>query len=708
MTSEMLQLLPEDPPAQLLPVAILGVDEQGFIRYCNHRGRKLLRSEISCHMGELTIYDLFPELDRDRPLFGLDESYLRELPPRPQLHCTQLHLPGGEAIPVEAYFLTSGEENATSWLWCAIQSLEPMRELQNLVDALTLQQQQVKEQINYYARLTSKLYESTHEGVLLLDNEGIVQSVNPAYTVLTGFSQEEVLGKPIELCRHPEDDEELEPLSEMLAQAARLGTLQRKWRNCRRNGTDYTELLTLHVVTDCHDQPQNYIVVCQELSHKGSDGSSSRGYQDDPLTGLPTRPVLTDRLIQVLGHSQRSGEKVALVLIGIDGFRKVNDSLGHEAGDTILRVLSHRFQALLRVGDTVARMGSDEFGFIIRDVRTTQSVLMVIRKIQDALKEPLPVGESDVSFTACMGISVSPEDSAEAETLLRYANASLSRAKSNGVNNFTFFTHAMEQNAAKRLALEGRLRKAIDNDELTLFYQPKISCKSQQIEGFEALVRWITPDNEIISPGDFIPIAEDTGLIIPLGNWVIDRVCRDIIVLEEANFPAVLLSANLSPRQFQQEDLMKVIDDALTRHKVDPKRLELEITESSVMGDVESASQMLMQMVERNIQIALDDFGTGYSSLAYLKRFPFHTLKVDRAFIRTVESDPADQAILHAIVTLAQNLGLKIVAEGVENEDQRKFVSQAGCDMIQGFFYSRPLNLQTIMQQWDQLATPDS
>ncbi|ABK44303.1 diguanylate cyclase/phosphodiesterase with PAS/PAC sensor(s) [Magnetococcus marinus MC-1] len=701
-------LLPAHFPNQWIPVAIVGVDKHGTLCFYNSRAHTLLQLPEECSGLDLKIEDFFHDLDSSRPDFGMADEFISRQPTAPLVRFTLVHPydAPNKPVSVEAYFLLMTHGDDAGQLWIAFHSMEETRRLQERLENTEALLAQSKDQLTYYARLVTTLYDNTQEGVLLLDDQGTVQAVNNAYTIISGYHWEELLGKSVCLCHGGLCEESNAELQTILSHTRCDGSWEVQWQNSRRNGEFYLEQIRVTMIEDLNGTPQSYVVVVRDLSYQDSSIKGARtASHEDALTGLPNRSLFADRLEQVLTHAKRSGEKVAVILLGLDGFRKINDSLGHQIGDQILTIMAQRFQTNLRGGDTVARMGSDEFGFIARDLISTQSILSVLGKIKRTLSAPIKIADSELVFTAGIGISVTPDDSLETDTLIRYADAALGRAKAGGGNIFTFFTQTMEQNASKRLHLEGRLRKAIEQEELTLFYQAKISCEdSPKISGFEALVRWITPEGDIISPGDFIPIAEETGLIIPLGSWVIDRTCRDIAHLQALGFPPVVVSANLSPRQFVQDGLLQVVQQALVQHGIDPCWLELEITESSVMGSVDQATELLKSLVALGVHIALDDFGTGYSSLAYLKRFPFHTLKVDRAFVQTVEKDRADQAILQAIVSLARNLELQVVAEGVENEGQRDFITQAGCHSIQGFYYSKPLPLSEVMEKWATLS----
>ncbi|OSM04414.1 putative PAS/PAC sensor-containing diguanylate cyclase/phosphodiesterase [Magnetofaba australis IT-1] len=557
-------------------------------------------------------------------------------------------------------------------------------------------------EISHQLRVTTQLYENAIEGMVVMDANGVALSVNHAYTNITGYSMQEVIGKPTPLLRGDtlEEDGGQAKIFEAVKQS---GQWRREILNRRKNGESYTEMLTVSAIPDTQNNTRNFVAVFYDLSQvkQCADDLSEKGHHD-ALTGLPLRNLFLDRLQQVRDHALRSGERFAVMIIGLDGFRLINDSLGNDFGDQTLIAMTKRLTAQLRGSDTIARIGGDEFGIIQREADSADSVAVVVSKLLDAIKNPLHIHEQTLTISASIGVSLSPDDGDTPQELMRNANVALSRMKTQGGDGFRFYTAAMGEKASQRLSLESQLRKAVDNGEFILFHQPKVSIPERRIVGMESLIRWRLPDGSMVSPGAFIPLAEETGLIAPMGEWVLQTACRDAQALNEAGFGPLHVAVNLSGRQFQHGDIAKFVDATLSQTRLSPKRLELEITESIVMRDVEKAIGVMNQFKEMGAGIAVDDFGTGYSSLSYLKRFPLSTLKIDRAFVMGVGQGEGDEAIILAILGLARSLGLKVVAEGVEDWTQASFLQQQHCDMIQGFLFSKPLpfdELKALLEQ---------
>jgi diguanylate cyclase (GGDEF)-like protein/PAS domain S-box-containing protein len=408
--------------------------------------------------------------------------------------------------------------------------------------------------------------------------------------------------------------------------------------------------------------------------------------QFDPLTGLANRTLLTDRFAQMIVQAKRHGSRLAVLFIDLDGFKFVNDSLGHAAGDELLAEVAHRLQAAIRTGDTVARISGDEFAVVLTDLAHAEHAAFVAQKILDRLAEPIVLREREVFVTASIGIAAFPGDGQEAEELLGAADSAMYRAKSAGRNGYQFFTSEITQRTRARANLTFELRRALERNEFALAYQPKVDLASAKICGAEALLRWRHPSRGIVSPIEFIPALEESGLIVQVGEWVIRRACEDLKSLK--NLPVAI---NLSALQFRQRDLDARIRALVAAAGIDPALLELEITESQLMEDPEHAIRMMRSLREAGIRIAIDDFGTGYSSLAYLTRFPVKSLKIDRSFVADVFSDHADAAIVRTIIDMAHTLGFTVVAEGVETDRQAAFLRQFGCEQAQGYLFARPM-----------------
>lgn len=416
----------------------------------------------------------------------------------------------------------------------------------------------------------------------------------------------------------------------------------------------------------------------------------------DTLTSLPNRTMFSERLGEVIRRAKRTGRPVGLMFLDLDRFKVVNDSLGHEAGDALLMSAARRINAAVRETDTLFRMGGDEFAVLLEYLRSDQDAARVAERIIQELSEPFRISDHDVIVSASIGISVFPRDDERAERLVKNASAAMYSAKESGNNHYKFYTQDMNAQAEERLTLETELRKALKEKQFVLFYQPKVAVDSGKAVGMEALLRWRHPERGLIPPDKFLPFLEDTGLIVPVGEWVIRQACTDARNWGEEGLPPLRVSVNISSLQFHSNVLVEQVRSALADTGLDPRRLELELTESLLVENTESAVELLAALKALGVYISIDDFGTGYSSLTYLKEFPVDALKIDRSFIRDLVSNRKDAAITSAITTLAHSLSLGVVAEGVESQEQLHFLRSKGCHEIQGYMVSKPLPLNEV------------
>ncbi|HEY7238238.1 MAG TPA: EAL domain-containing protein [Burkholderiales bacterium] len=410
--------------------------------------------------------------------------------------------------------------------------------------------------------------------------------------------------------------------------------------------------------------------------------------QFDALTGLPNRHLFRDRLAQTMGQARRSGRAMAVLFIDLDRFKLVNDAQGRDAGDRLLMEAAQRLSHTVRGGDTVGRFGGDEFGVVLANLGKPADASLVAQKIIDALSRPVALDGHETYITASIGIAVYPSDAAEPDALLANADAAMYRAKEQGRNHYEYFTREMNERALRWVRMQAETRRALERGEFQVYYQPKVELATGRICGFEALLRWQHPEKGLVPPDDFIPVLEETGLIVPVGEWVMRTACAQIKAWREAGLPSTPIAVNLSARQFQQKDLEDAICRVLRESAVAPPLLQFELTESLLMADPESAARTLLGLKELGVRLSVDDFGTGYSSLAYLKRFAVNELKIDRVFIRDIVADPDDAAITLAIINLAHSLDLEVVAEGVETEAQANFLRSHGCDQMQGYYFA--------------------
>jgi diguanylate cyclase (GGDEF)-like protein/PAS domain S-box-containing protein len=539
-------------------------------------------------------------------------------------------------------------------------------------------------------RLYATVFTSAAEGMVITDTRTQILVANPAFTSITGYSMNEVHAhSPAMLAsgRHAPTF-----YHDMWKTIERRGKWQGEIWNRRKNGEIYPEWLSITAVKDADGAVSHYIGVFSDTTErKRSEAHIHHLAHHDSLTNLPNRLLMQERLNEALSQSRRIGCHIAVLFLNLDRFRNINDTLGAGLGDALLQQVAHRSQSLLRDTDTVARLGSDEFVFILPDINHPQDVAGVARKLLTSISRPYLLGEHDISITASIGIAISDTDGDNAAELLRNADAAMSRAKSDGRNSFRFYSTDMNTSSLGDLLLENQLRGALERNELELHYQPKIDAKSNRLESAEALLRWRHPELGLVPPSRFIPLAEESGLIVPIGEWVLRTACQQIHDWRHAGLQVVPIAINLSAQQFLQNDLPVLVHESLAAAELEPALLELELTESMLMRNIERTVDMLDRLRNMGIWLSIDDFGTGYSSLAYLKQFQVNVLKIDKSFVSDIHNADADGKIAVSIIALAHGLGLKVVAEGVETEDQRNFLFDHGCDIFQGYLFSRPL-----------------
>ncbi|WP_420474148.1 EAL domain-containing protein [Noviherbaspirillum sp. ST9] len=519
--------------------------------------------------------------------------------------------------------------------------------------------------------------------------------VNNKLCEIVGYSRTELLGMGFQDITHPED------LVSDWALARRMiaGELDEKTREKRyrhKNGYYIWINLTSSMVRDEDGNPKYYSTVVEDISRrKQIEEELLHLANHDALTSLPNRSLLLDRLGQALLFAGRSKGQVAVMLIDLDRFKNINDSLGHEVGDKIIVEIARRLSTCVRAGDTIARLGGDEFVLIRPDVAREDAVAIMAQQILEALARPMSIQGHEFYPTGSIGVSMYPKDGQDGPTLLKNADTAMYRAKDAGRNNFQFYAHEMNSRALDRLKLETGLRRALERDEFVLHYQPQMHIASGRVTGAEALLRWEPPGQPMVFPGDFIPIAEETGLIVAMGEWVLRRACEQKRKWHDGGlFPDLRIAVNLSARQFKQQDIVKMVSQTLDETRCRPEWLELEITESVVMESPEAAAETLHKLSAMGVHLSIDDFGTGYSSLSYLKRFPIDALKIDKSFVRDISVDADDAAIAKAVIALAHSLKLLVIAEGVETPEQLDFLRAQDCDAMQGYYLGRPMPVE--------------
>ncbi|MCA1987580.1 MAG: PAS domain S-box protein [Desulfarculus sp.] len=546
-------------------------------------------------------------------------------------------------------------------------------------------------------RLLARVFENTVEGILVTDTQGVIQMVNRAFSDITGYSAVEAVGNNPRLLNSRHHPPEF--FGQMWRDLAEKGHWQGEIWNRRKNGEAYPEWLTITAIKDSQNRTAHYVGVFHDITEaKRSQEKISYQAYHDALTGLPNRMLFNDRLKVALAQAQRRGRGLSILFLDLDNFKTINDSLGHAVGDLLLQQVAKRLVRWVREEDTVARLGGDEFIMLLSAVGEPDAAVQVAERILETLAEPIQIGDQELFITASIGITIFPHDGLEPETLVSNADLAMYRAKGEGRNNYKLFTPAMNQVVVRRLEMERALRRAIARDELLVFYQPKVDLDTGLVVGLEALVRWQRPGHGLVSPADFIPLAEETGLIVPIGEWVLRTACARTKIWHDQGHHSLGVAVNLSPRQFQQRNLVQTVAQVLEETLLDPSCLELEVTESVLMHSVEDAIRTMQDLADLGVKLFMDDFGRGYSSLYHLKRFPMQALKIDRSFVQDVTSNPSDASIVNTIISMGRSLNLQVVAEGVETQEQLEFLRANQCHQMQGFLFSRPVPDDEISQ----------
>lgn len=544
--------------------------------------------------------------------------------------------------------------------------------------------------VEHQLSLAATVFDTALEAILISSSDNKILAVNDAFCEITGYSQEEVIGaNPKILSSGRHDDAFYQALWGSLNEHGRW---QGEVWNRRKNGELYPEWLSIAVVKDSAGQVHHNVAIFTDITQRKKDEERIR-YQAnfDALTGLPNRNLFMDRLWQTLAVARREETHVALMFIDLDRFKLINDTLGHAAGDFLLVEAARRLREAVREEDTVARLGGDEFTIILPNIDHETDAAVVAEKVLMSLLQAFDLDGTEAHVSGSVGITLYPRDGDTGEDLLKNADAAMYRAKDRGRNAYHFYTPEIQEQAKGRLHMENALRSALENQEFEVHYQPQIDIATGGVCGAEALIRWHHPDRGLVSPDDFIPISEETGLITPIGEWVLRDVCRQIVEWDKAGLSVPRVAVNLSLRQFKDQDIPKLVEQVAAETGVKTTRLELELTESLFAEDVEEMIKVMRRLKDLGVKLAIDDFGTGYSSLAYLRRFPIDVLKIDRSFIDGVTTDPDDAAIAEAIIAMAHRLNFAVVAEGIETHDQLDFLHHLHCDIGQGYLISRPM-----------------
>ncbi|MBM4180135.1 MAG: EAL domain-containing protein [Betaproteobacteria bacterium] len=536
-----------------------------------------------------------------------------------------------------------------------------------------------------------RAFECNPMAIMVTGRDNRIIAVNRSFTRLTGYAADEALGRQPSMLKSGLHNPEF--YKAMWDTLHAIGEWSGEIWDRRKDGSHYPKWLDISVVRDGPGGPvSHYVAFFKDISaNKVVEERIRLLAYHDPLTGLPNRLLLMDRLTHALASAKRRQALVAVLFIDLDHFKNVNDSLGHAVGDKLLWEIAHRLNTCVREEDTVARLGGDEFVVVLESLQDREDAEHIANKVHRAFERPIQVEGRVLHATASIGIAVHPQDGDSAETLMQNADTAMYQAKAFGRDNCQFFAPFMSDRVRERLDLENTLRHALERDEFELYYQPIVDLRTDEVVCAEALIRWRHPDQGLIPPDRFIPIAEETGCIVQIGDWVIDQACRIHAAWRARGMRPPRMAVNVSPRQFRQPGLADRIRRSLDRHGVEAAQIDIELTENALMDHPDMAARILGDLKAMGLGIVVDDFGTGYSSLAYLKTFPIDKLKIDRSFVRDLLTDNSDREITLAVIALSHNLGLKVVAEGVEHPRQLEFLKRHHCDRAQGYFYSQPV-----------------
>ena len=539
-------------------------------------------------------------------------------------------------------------------------------------------------------KLFERVFQNALEGITITDRHGTIIAVNDAFSVITGYSEAEALGKNPRILK---SDRHHPAFYEAMWQSI---ITEGKWEgeiwNRRKDGEAYPERLSISAIKDAHERVTNYVAVFHDITElKKKELQIKHQAFHDSLTGLPNRLLFKDRLAQAIARAGRANSTIAVLFIDLDNFKNINDSLGHAVGDKFLQEVAAALKSQLRSEDTVARQGGDEFIIILESIPKQSDVMHFADRLNEYFRSPVQVEEHELYATMSIGISFYPDDGNTPERLIKNADLAMYRAKEKGKDSYRMFTTALNEEVTRRLEVEKRIRQALINEEFTVYYQPKIDILSARVTGMEALARWITPDGSFVSPAEFIPIAEEAGFIYSIGERILLRACWDTKTLIDAGHSDLRCAVNISAQEFQSPHIVDIVKQVLKITKLPAKHLELEITETTLITDVDKTTQTLQEFSRLGISLAIDDFGSGYSSLQYLKHFPIDVLKIDQEFIRDIPQDSSGAAIVSTIIAMAEHMKKQVIAEGVEVREQLNFLLLQGCDEVQGYLFGKPM-----------------
>lgn len=586
-------------------------------------------------------------------------------------------------------------DGSTRWVWERGAGLfsanGKLLAIEGIIQDITARKQAFHD-LREAERRYHSLFENAIEGIFRTTPEGQYLDANPALARIYGFENAAELSDSLRDIRAQlyADPGRREEFMRIIKARGSISGFESQVYRKNRDVIWISE--NARAVTDEHGQVLYYEGTVEDITErKLYEARIEQQANYDTLTGLANRSLLSDRLERGILTAATYGTRLAVVFVDLDRFKYINDSLGHHVGDQLLCAMAQRFKSCVRDCDTVARLGGDEFVLLLNGLSDADNVASLLERMLALISQPWSTSNGEFEVTCSVGVALYPDDGADAQTLLKHADSAMYRAKERGRNNFQFFTSELNKLMTERFELESGLRRALERDQFCLYYQPRIELRSGNIIGAEALIRWRLNDDEIMLPGRFIPVAEETGLIVPIGTWALHAACTQNQTWLQSGLPPIAVSVNVSLRQFQRDDLPNTIAEVLKQTGLPTSGLEIEVTESTVMHNAERLINMLCAIKAQGVQISVDDFGTGYSSLSYLRRFPIDRLKIDRSFVQDILLDHDNGAIVRTIIALGHNLGLKVVAEGVESAEQMVYLRDNGCDELQGFYYGRPM-----------------
>ena len=675
MTASLMHLALDDILDMLNTGIVLYDAQTGAIRDCNKTAALLFGLTVD-HFKTLNFAALHLEPSAAEAFNSLGEL---ELQSRDQFFTEwPLRRADGSVFPAELRLRPHHIEGEALYLL----TIDDLTRQQEYEDSLALAQQ---------------VFDNAAEAVMITDAENRIVRINSAFTRITGWTAEESLGRnPSFLSSGKQSPEFYREMWQTLSEA---GVWQGEVVNRRRSGQYYPEWLSISTVRNRQGKVTHYLAIFSDISErKRAEGLIHRYSWFDSLTDLPNKALLIDRINQAIIAAQNEGKPLYLLAFNLNRLKHINDSLGHNIGDEVLKIVAQRLVKATREGDTVSRVTGDDFVVVVPRLSQPHRAINLAERLVESINAPMDIQGNAIHITANAGLSVFPADGTEPDTLLMNADAALNHSRTQGQNKIAFFEPHMNAAILEKINLQGELTAALANRQFLLHFQPQLDLQTQRLTGVEALIRWQHPERGLVSPAVFIPAAEELGLIVQIGDWVIDEACRNLARWRQRGLTELCVAINLSAHQFAHTNLVQTVRDAIVRHGVPPERIELEITEGVAMHDADEVLTRLHELKAIGVQISIDDFGTGYSSLAYLMRFPVDKLKIDQSFVRDMGNSSEADSIVRAIVALAHGLSLAVIAEGVETDAQLDRLKHIGCNEIQGYLLSRPLSFDDVSQ----------